>query len=201
MNVIETGYKGCRFRSRTEARWAVFFDAMGIPWEYEREGFDLGKHGLYLPDFWLSDWKVHLEVKGQPATEHEQEKCRALRDATGRAVLLVHGPIGREERTVFCWDLSDSSGGSSEWPFDFGMISHHPHDTPVFFISETNANRSHFADHAFQETITARWIQRFDDCGRYLRYELDAPKRYVEYAYESAKSARFEHGESPMVRR
>lgn len=24
---IETRYKGCRFRSRPEARWAVFFDA------------------------------------------------------------------------------------------------------------------------------------------------------------------------------
>ena len=27
---IETKYKGYRFRSRLEARWAVFFDALGI---------------------------------------------------------------------------------------------------------------------------------------------------------------------------
>jgi hypothetical protein len=38
---IETRYRGYRFRSRSEARWAVFFDAAGIAWQYEPEGFDL----------------------------------------------------------------------------------------------------------------------------------------------------------------
>lgn len=33
---IETKYKGYRFRSRLEARWAVFFDALGISWEVGR---------------------------------------------------------------------------------------------------------------------------------------------------------------------
>jgi len=52
IKAIETSYKGYLFRSRLEARWAVFFDALGIVWEYEREGFELD--GLrYLPDFWL----------------------------------------------------------------------------------------------------------------------------------------------------
>jgi hypothetical protein len=41
VKAIETRYAGCRFRSRLEARWAVFFDALGVKWEYEREGFDL----------------------------------------------------------------------------------------------------------------------------------------------------------------
>jgi hypothetical protein len=38
---IETLYRGYRFRSRLEARWAVFFDVAGIAWQYEPEGFDL----------------------------------------------------------------------------------------------------------------------------------------------------------------
>jgi hypothetical protein len=38
---IETRYRGYRFRSRLEARWAVFFDVAGIAWRYEPEGFDL----------------------------------------------------------------------------------------------------------------------------------------------------------------
>jgi hypothetical protein len=47
---IETFYRGYRFRSRLEARWAVFLDAAGIRWQYEVEGFDLS--GVYyLPDF------------------------------------------------------------------------------------------------------------------------------------------------------
>ena len=30
IKAIETVYKGYRFRSRLEARWAVFFDACGV---------------------------------------------------------------------------------------------------------------------------------------------------------------------------
>lgn len=52
IQAIETRYKGYRFRSRLEARWAVFFDAMGLKWEYEPEGFMLPPDGdHYLPDF------------------------------------------------------------------------------------------------------------------------------------------------------
>lgn len=51
MKAMETTYRGYRFRSRLEARWAVFFDAMKLKWEYEPEGFDLGNGVYYLPDF------------------------------------------------------------------------------------------------------------------------------------------------------
>ena len=47
---IETRAYGHRFRSRLEARWAVFFETLGVQWEYEPEGFDLDGD-LYLPDF------------------------------------------------------------------------------------------------------------------------------------------------------
>lgn len=52
MNIkaIETEYGGCRFRSRLEARWAVFFTELGWRWTYEPEGFQLDS-GWYLPDF------------------------------------------------------------------------------------------------------------------------------------------------------
>lgn len=53
MNIkpIETVYNGYRFRSRLEARWAVFFDALGVEYEYEPEGFTLPSGEKYLPDF------------------------------------------------------------------------------------------------------------------------------------------------------
>ena len=51
IKAIETRYKGYRFRSRLEARWAVFFDTLGIVWEYEPEGFELQNQMYYLPDF------------------------------------------------------------------------------------------------------------------------------------------------------
>lgn len=65
---IETAYKGYRFRSRLEARWAVFFDAVGLDWEYEKEGFDIDG-SWYLPDFYIPKRKYWIEIKGEPRNE------------------------------------------------------------------------------------------------------------------------------------
>jgi hypothetical protein len=68
IKAIETYYNGYRFRSRLEARWAVFFDAMGIRYEYEYEGFELQIDPneppiRYLPDFWFPKYKLFGEVR------------------------------------------------------------------------------------------------------------------------------------------
>ncbi len=86
MKPIETHYKGYRFRSRLEARWAVFFDTLGVDWEYEKEGYDLGPAGLYLPDFWLPGQQCWVEVKGKEPTEEEDGKALALAQASGLPV-------------------------------------------------------------------------------------------------------------------
>src|SRR2546430_1874657 len=75
---IETRYKGYRFRSRLEARWAVFFDTLGIAYRYEPEGFNLNGL-LYLPDFYLPT--------EQPASWVEV-KPEIPRDAKGWSSLL-----------------------------------------------------------------------------------------------------------------
>lgn len=60
MKPIETRYAGCRFRSRLEARWAVFFDTLGVKWLYEPEGFVVG-HGdpVHTRDCVHNDECVH----------------------------------------------------------------------------------------------------------------------------------------------
>lgn len=60
---IETSYRGYRFRSRTEARWAIWFDELNIKWDYEIEGFELPDGKRYLPDFWLPEMDVFVEIK------------------------------------------------------------------------------------------------------------------------------------------
>lgn len=65
ITAIETRYRGYRFRSRLEARWAVFFDSLGIKWEYEPQGYKVGAYKrAYLPDFFLLATKTWVEVKG-----------------------------------------------------------------------------------------------------------------------------------------
>jgi hypothetical protein len=91
IQAIETRYKGYRFRSRLEARWAVFFDMLGIRWEYEKEGYDLGRDGRYLPDFWLPDMERWIEIKGQEPTASEILKLESLARVTKCDAFLVVG--------------------------------------------------------------------------------------------------------------
>lgn len=90
---IETRYRGYRFRSRLEARWAVFFDALGLKWEYEPEGFELPGGGRYLPDFLLHAVKgmppVYVEIKApKPMTAHESEKLQAFGESVANGALM-----------------------------------------------------------------------------------------------------------------
>jgi len=66
IQAIETIYRGYRFRSRLEARWAVFFTTAGVAFQYEPEGFRLPS-GWYLPDFFLPTFTAYLEVKPLPS--------------------------------------------------------------------------------------------------------------------------------------
>ena len=81
---IETEYNGYRFRSRLEARWAVFFDSLGIEYEYEPEGFELPSGKRYLPDFRVkcygdrgktneTPYDLWIEVKGEMTEEDERK--------------------------------------------------------------------------------------------------------------------------------
>ncbi|WP_394617150.1 hypothetical protein JNUCC0626_47325 [Lentzea sp. JNUCC 0626] len=93
---IKTRYAGYRFRSRREARWAVFFDTLGIPWRYEPEGFSLGDAGAYLPDFQLypnTELAMWFEVKGEFPTDVEVRKAQALSTGTGLRTCIYFGEV------------------------------------------------------------------------------------------------------------
>ncbi len=68
-HIIQTRFAGRFFRSRTEARWCVLFDAMGLRWEYEIEKFELRDGTRYLPDFYIHEWDAWFEVK--PTTDRQ----------------------------------------------------------------------------------------------------------------------------------
>lgn len=74
IKAIETVYNGYRFRSRLEARWAVFFDSAGIKYEYEPEGFQTPDGTMYLPDFYLPELDTYCEVKGERPEAWEEIK-------------------------------------------------------------------------------------------------------------------------------
>jgi hypothetical protein len=168
---IETHYNGYRFRSRLEARWAVFMDVAGVPYEYEKEGFDLGPVGPYLPDFWLPTIECWVEIKGQPATHHEIQKAQALASAGGRPVVLFAGDI--DPRLV---------GGiaTDRWyPAAYAWASCSV--CGWVDIIDIAAVRSVYC-------VTCK-------CSRWFRFTSPL----LRSAYDAARGARFEHGEQYKV--
>lgn len=92
MKSLPTKYKGYNFRSRTEARWAVFFDAMRIKYLYEHEDVVLPSGRRYLPDFYLPNIEggCYAEVKGKFDYEG-LFTCLELSALTKRKVVLLEG--------------------------------------------------------------------------------------------------------------
>lgn len=91
---IVTLYKGYRFRSRLEARWAVLFDSLRLNWEYEVEGYDMD--GLwYLPDFWMPKLDSYIEIKGVQIERNDDTwvKARDLANVSGKLVYVFCGQI------------------------------------------------------------------------------------------------------------
>jgi hypothetical protein len=209
IKAIETRAYGCRFRSRLEARWAVFFTAMGLRWEYEPEGFELPS-GRYLPDFKVWDPNTEdrygnpgfywVECKGGSPTQREIKLARELSAATRSAVAFFEPQLleyirqlhlGRQRiKTDPHWRDIDAE----EW-----------YREPVCLQPIT----PQVGNNIVAEYITARpcgngeWIQLWD---RYSEVQKEIgwigvripqwPTNKAFAAVNQALKARFEHGAS-----
>lgn len=133
LKAIPTIYKSHKFRSRIEARWAVFYDAMGIAWEYEKEGYQLPS-GWYLPDFWLPKQEYWIEIKGKEPTEKEVALAQELCVATKYPVFIFYGTIPDPEHRS---DRPRCLSGTPKSPILCGyyLLFKKDHPTP-FTISD-----------------------------------------------------------------
>lgn len=108
IGILPTEWNGITYRSRTEARWAVFFDYLGYKHHYEREGFALDGKLCYLPDFWLDDFDLWVEVKPSNYTDENQKnkflagprlKAASLSSAQQKKILFLLGGPGFNPKT------------------------------------------------------------------------------------------------------
>ena len=99
---LPTYYNGIEFRSRLEARWSVFFDCMKISYRYEYLGFDLDDI-WYVPDYYIPNQRIWIEIKPVRPSEEEQEKCKRLAKKT--------------KVSTYCfWDIPRKSNESDDGP-------------------------------------------------------------------------------------
>ena len=107
IKAIETVYNGYRFRSRLEARWAVFFDALGIEYEYEPEGFALQNGSCYLPDFFLPEIGIYVEIKPNSLDSESSKKAHGkmaeLCNGTGACGIFCCGDPFQNNIVIYAW--------------------------------------------------------------------------------------------------
>ncbi|MGZ4882162.1 MAG: hypothetical protein ACXV7G_14100 [Halobacteriota archaeon] len=99
---MQTAFHGTRYKSRAEARWAVFFWTLQIPYEYEPEGFVFDAEKVtYLPDFYLPEQDCFVEIKsiskGETPTlsyprpkDEDIQKAALLNECWGKDVFLFY---------------------------------------------------------------------------------------------------------------
>lgn len=225
---IETQYKGYRFRSRLEARWAVFFETLGCSWEYEPEGFDL--NGLYyLPDFkvkYPSDkGYTWFEVKSSIENlSHDEIKKMTMFAKYIDDVYLLDGTPDLGAYLRFCKQLRGLTYGTyNNYLFiefleemnseDYqnapgeGDVIYHARLKGKSDDEHTRMNNMFLRDKSEEGMSSPRTrfgdvLYTHEDGGRifYANYGGDIDSEWepeLTNAVTAARSARFEHGESP----
>jgi hypothetical protein len=186
IKAIETHYAGVTFRSRLEARWAVFMDAVMINWEYEPERVQLPGGGTYLPDFKTAAG-AYIEVKG---AEENLDKPYLIRAASVLGHLSILGPVpscraGIPGRTV----LTSAGGGDIDsvrmW------LSWHDY-RPV-----SESQRLTILD--IEGMSAAGWLSVRPATGTTIGPGVEGQCK-GKCPYDTARGARFEHGQSGAVR-
>lgn len=197
LKAIETVYKGYKFRSRLEARWARFFDALDIRWEYEKEGYNLPGGvfeedffnnkvqvigGYYLPDFWLPDLDCWIEIKGEEPTERERSLAMQLAIESEKHVHIFYGAI---PMPVDGHMEPENDSALTYFPDGYGMVDFPYHWCECPYCGQIGLHWSGLADRIKCGCIAKKHGKD------YSWGNFDTP-RLVE-AYTAARQARFEH--------
>ncbi len=184
VKAIETQYKGFRFRSRLEARYAVWLDALRVDWRYEQEGYDLNGE-WYLPDFWLPMTQCFLEVKPRPPGLNSRDCrcCRLLAKQTERPVWMAFDPQLRTEDWQAVFRIN-----AAYWDRD----GNH-RERPLFELMSPNVEPY---DGAFEELADYMERKREADAAFNITHGIDKSGNWLVNAFRAFRSARFEFGES-----
>jgi len=113
-----TLYKGVKFRSRLEARWAAFFDLAGWSWEYEP--IDLPG---WSPDFRVEFSCGHSECSESHTLLVEVKPYFSIKEFSGHECMKYQYGLGipadasaafGNSPDVTYWEMAHGSGGGTE---------------------------------------------------------------------------------------
>ena len=194
---IETEYNGYRFRSRLEARWAVFFDEARIRYDYEPEGFEIkisdSELIRYLPDFYLPDFDIYCEVKpNDKKLFEESSKLGWMVDFCGPMSkgLILLGPIPYYEfpeypaHDMLYWDKGVA--------LKRVRFKERRHGYPTELITEEDGLAYTTSEIPACASVEATFYDESTNGDKDAGIET--------FSYSAARKARFEFGETPAVK-
>lgn len=178
---LPTEYGGISFRSRTEARWALFFDLIDEPYIYEPEGFRLPSGEWYLPDFWLCNCEAWVEVKGHRHKQSDffeklMKVCYGGNDFPDAWGMILYGVPTLYNGTFVGSECTDSSGGTVCF------------DNNAFFSNGGKHHNLMVAVERYREAefYTADMTKRLDDVYPVFNPVKNHVTQQIRYAAENA---------------
>lgn len=171
-------YAGYEMRSHSETRWAAMMDSMGVTWIYEPQVVGT-RHGGYMPDFFLPEVGMFIEVKGPAPTRIEREKAFDAQAATGYPVVFAYGRPEMIGAELYHGVLSyyGLTGAVSFSTAEIGVLVRQHYDLATYAAYLTSGEHQDapkaFAAISIAEEIIFKMAPR-DDQEDYLR-KLHAP--------------------------
>lgn len=209
IKAIETYYNGYKFRSRLEARWAVFFDAACISYWYEPEGFTLPDGTCYLPDFYLPDENMYVEVKPPRRSAmfdikkaskfigHEIETLLILPNIPDQSACIWYFPVlywnSVEQRVLVKWcPFRPNPLGYNSIILERGFID--PRGSGFRLLHDIEMIKDEY-----QEVYTKNFLAAYKDESEFpfdwTLEEGSEERLLMTNAWDKARQARFEYGE------
>lgn len=130
---MPTIYRGYRFRSRLEARWAMFFDKVGAKWEFEPQPIVVNGEP-YLPDFAVSAEIDYPHGRMSQSIVHEVKPLNEISRIKPVNVYLA-GKMGQEDN----WRGFLPTEDYNEWRAQLVSMS----KIPFFCVGPFNSKIPH----------------------------------------------------------
>lgn len=188
---IDTELFGCKFRSRLEAKWALYFTALGMEWEYEPLPVPLADGSSYLPDFIIYGVEIAspskrrkkidlwVEVKGHM----DPDSMRKVRLFSQQAPIIVLMDVSKlnEHRA--------NEDGRDWWRRMHDAYSKWPYPYSFRYIDKRT----------YGAFLGVTWDGRPCLFSSDNAYRADAHHGAMSLAIRAAAHARFDHGNDPTT--
>lgn len=205
---IETEWGGWKFRSRLEARWAIFMDRAGVAFEYEPEGFET-EAGRYLPDFYLPELELWLEIKPRIELLNEYDIARLVAFGAENKILTLTGEPWPAKYQF--WHVRDGQLRHDKNYLFWGVCCLCGRRQPMELLAADSSTKlfhgaCNCCTRMDPKEIPPGWTtpegcSANRDCmGHGLALwprSFDVESCEVRLAFAAARRARFEHGETP----